>query len=381
MKKLIPQIILLFYDYPQVFIGKNEVDTLFICMVTSETDSGQIYTCTPISIARKNQLVSGLLDLKTAFTQPETQEFYQASTSADAADFMLLTALPEIIMPTHLLPAEGLYFDAFDEVALKAAELNATVSYVSLGVPEAHENARIKSTTLAEFLNVFQNALKNLSQLTAKEMNKPIKRNDDSFCTDVFGFSMGSFTIHLRSSTQSDLFGDNALLSMSLAKINDFLTLIDNPDQAILYLQSIKGRSASSLIKLLTFLAEKSCPIKHQWANPEMLVSAKREVALGKIKELATLCKRRSDLLIEEVTITGLVSAANKESNTWKIVSDEDQVTYSGEVQDGANITLSGITIGSVRYKFHCEEMSEIISATGKEVRHLFLKTFDTIQE
>jgi hypothetical protein len=117
MKKLIPQIILLFYDYPQVFIGKNEVDTLFICMVTSETDSGPIYTCTPISIARKNQLISGMLDLRTVFSKPEAQEFYQAATSAEANDsipeFMLLTPLTYIMMPTNLLPAVGLYFNDF----------------------------------------------------------------------------------------------------------------------------------------------------------------------------------------------------------------------------------------------------------------------------
>lgn len=380
MKKLIPQIILLFYDYPQVFIGKNEVDTLFICMVTSEADSGQIYTCTPISIARKNQLVSGLLDLRTVFSKPEVQEFYQAEPNTAANDFMLLTALPEIAMPINLLPAEGLYFDALDEVALKAAELNTTVSYVSLGVPEAHENVRIKSTTLAEFLNVYQNALKNLTKLTAKEMNKPLKRNDDPFCTDVFGFSMGSFTIHLRSSAESDLLGNNYLLAMSLEKMNNFLTLVDDPDQAILYLQSIKGRTASSLIKLLAFLTEKSCTIKHRWANPEMMVSAKSEVTLGKIKGLATLCKRRNDLLIEDVTITGIVSAANKDTNTWKIISDEDQITYSGAVHEDADVTLSGITIGSVRYKFHCEELSENITATGKEVSNLFLKKIDVLQ-
>lgn len=178
MKKLIPQIILLFYDYPQVFIGKNEVDTLFICMVTSETDSGQIYTCTPISIARKNQLVSGLLDLRTVFSKPEVPEFYQATTCTDANDsmpeFMLLTPLTYTVMPIDLLPADGLYFNGFDEVALKAAELYMTVSYASHGVPAAHANARIKSTPLEYLKEIIITCIKSQDLLENQSKDKVI---------------------------------------------------------------------------------------------------------------------------------------------------------------------------------------------------------------
>jgi hypothetical protein len=381
MRNLTPKLVLLFYDYPQVFIGMDCVDTLFICMAIEEADDGPVYVCTPISEKRRDLIVNGKMDLRSAFSQPEIEELYIAQPNGCTDESMSLKVADYSRMHNDILPESGLIFDCFDEVAIKAAELNTAVSYVSLGVPEASESARIKSTTLAGFLSVFQNAIKNLTKLAAKETNKKFAKDEESFCTDVFGFSMGSFTIHLRSSVESDIFGDNALLSKSLEKMNAFLALVDTPDQAILYLQSIKGHTASSLIKLLSFLSDNSCPIRHRWANPEMSTSNKSEVALQKIKGLAALCRNRSDLMIEEVTITGNFIGCDIGSTSWKIISEEDGKTYSGEIHPESSATMAGIIMKNARYKINCEELLEITSVTGKEVKRLRLRTFEKLPD
>jgi len=378
MNKITPQLTLLFYDYPQVFIGRDKIGTQLVCMATSENEDGPVYTCIQISETQKNSLIQGKIDLRSVYATPEIDTFFEAFPS-NKSEEMSLVMLPPNGFDVNLLPGEDLFFDVYDEVAIKAAELNTTVSYVSLAVPESAESARIKSSTLSEFLSLFQNTIKYLTKIAAKENKLKISKDAPPFNTDVFGFSMGSFTVHIRSSTESDLLGDNALLSSALNRLNDFLESANNPDDAIKYLQSIKGHSAASLIKLLSFLSENSCPIRHRWANPDMQNSAKCEVSLGKINELVELCKRRGDLISEKITFRGIVSAADEKNRTWKIVNESDQAIYSGEVRADSDISLTGLVIGKGTYKFECDEVIETVLATGKEQKQYYLLGFEFI--
>ena len=373
-KSLRPILVLLFYDYPQVFIGLDDVGTNYVCMAVGEGDGVPTYLCVAISVNRKEELLRGVIDLRSAYSDPEIRDFYTAKSMGAEEVILRMESIPYLVVPEELLPETGLLFEEFDEVAVIAAELNTTVSYVSLGVPEAAETARIKSLTLASFLSIFQTTIKNLARISAKAAKNALKRDDDSFSADVFGFAKGSFTVKFRSSHSSDIFGDNPSFSTALAKLNEFLALADSPEKAIEFLQSVKGHTASSLIKFLVFLSENSCPIKVMWANPSMPSSSKTVTSLAAVKELVLLCKQRSDLSIEEMVIKGRISAAD-EVGTWKIVSEDDQSIYSGEVHPESSVTLSGIILTNARYEFTCEEIVDVAKATGKETRKFLLRT------
>lgn len=375
MRYLRPSAVLLFYDFPQVFVGKDDVDTRHVCMVTHEGDDGPSYICTPISAARENDLLSGKLDLRSVFAQPEIIDLHIGQFSSQLEGELELTSARLDVVPQDLLPAEGLFFDSYDEVALNAAELNTTVSHVSLGVPEASEVARIHSSTLGDFLGIFQTVVRNLARFQANLAGKRLKRDDDSFNTDVYGFAKGSFTVKFRPSNGGDMFGEVPAFSAALESLSEFLALANNPDAAIEFLQTAKGHTAASLIALLGFLAEKSCPIDVKWATPSMIKSSRVSAPLSSIVELVSRCRQRSDLSIEEVKIVGSVLAADFDNNTWKLVSEQDKETYSGEIYPGSNATLRGMIITDARYEFICDETIEVVQATGREIRHLFLKS------
>jgi hypothetical protein len=276
-------------------------------------------------------------------------------------------------LPKNFLPAPGLVFEDYDEVSLTASELNTTVSFVSLEVPEANESARIKATTLAGFLTIFQSAIRHFGRVAARAAKKPLKRNDDSCAADVFGFAKGSFTIKFRSSHPSDIVGENASFMAAMAQLNNFLSVANDPDKAIAFLQSVRGHAASSLIRMLDFLSEHQSAIRIDWANPSMTSSQRAQVNLDSIRTLVEICRQRADLSIEEVIIKGRVTKADVDAASWKIESEDDGEVYAGEIEIGSGINLSGITITDALYEFTCQEFAEVIPATGQERRRLVL--------
>lgn len=357
------------------------MDQNYCCMVISEEENGPRYLCTPISNIRSVELSTGRIDLRRVFETPESATFFHAYCEPSTEDAINLHLQNITSCPETQLPKPGLIFEEYDEVASKALELNSTVSYASLSVPEAEKQPRIRSTTLAQFLTHYQNAVKLIAKRTAKELKRQIGKDSSTHSLDVFGFSHGSFTVQLRSSNDGDLFGDNHVLTATLDRLGVFLNNTENPEAAIEYLHSIKGHAASSLIRLLEFLDENKCPLKQQWATPRIGESHTSKTTVNGVKNLIEICKQRQDLTEVIVVLVGIVSTASINGNTWKLLNEEDGVQYSGDVSEGSNISMSGIVIQKKHYKFHCIERIDLNIGTGQEKTQLSVFNIEEVPE
>lgn len=376
MKKLTQGLVLLFYDVPQVFMGRDEVGGQYVCMIGAEDgDNGPIYECVSISPQRARELIKGAIDLRSIYESPEVSEFYSAHFLGEDDVSLVSTLSDYSTFPLRSLPEPGLFFEGFDEVAETAVDMATTVSFVSLEVPEADRQARIHTNTLGEFLFIFQAMVRNFSRVAARVAKKPLKKGDDSYAADVFGFAKGSFTVKFCSSHPSDMHGENPAFTSAMEQINRFLALSANTSAALEYLQSVRGHTASSLIKLLNFLSENDAAIRVEWANPSMVSANKSRLSLLQIRRLVEICKQRSDLSMQEVLIRGRLDLAAQTAGNWRLISEEDKEVYSGEIAEGSNISLNGAVIGDALYEFLCEEHVEIVAATGRENRRLFLKS------
>ncbi|WP_143499013.1 DUF6575 domain-containing protein [Pseudomonas sp. Irchel 3A18] len=376
MKILKLELVLLDYDYPQVFIGYDLLGLSYICMVARLNGVEPVYLCVPVSPFRRGEICSGKIDLRQVFSNPEVGEFYWASPDSLEGDISIALASFSTC-PQEYLADDGLIFNCEDEVANKAFELRSTVAYASLSVAEARHETRIRSWKLSEFLSIYQNVIKNLSRHAVKQVGKTIPRDETPYNTDVFGVSFGSFTVHLRSSDETDFLGENAVLKMAFDRLNQFIDTVSRPDDALIFLQSVQGHTASALIRLLNFLHENDCPLKHQWASPTMPESRSSTVRLSSARQVIELCRQRADIGVENIEITGIVDSADLSRSTWKIISGSD--TMSGHIKPGADINLAGIVIGE-NYKFKCEEKVEEILGTGKEVKTIHLVSFEKVE-
>lgn len=166
--------VLLDYDYPQVFVACDAIGVRYVCMVVEEGKRGPEFLCIPVSTERCNELLTGKIDLRQVYEMPELPEFYQASPD-DLTGIFGIERAHFSIVPKDWLPDTGLVFEYIDEVLIKAQELNTTVAFASLSVPEAAQEARIRTRKLSEFLAIYQGVLRHLARFSAKARGKDRK--------------------------------------------------------------------------------------------------------------------------------------------------------------------------------------------------------------
>ncbi|HDS1811591.1 hypothetical protein M9Y56_20870 [Pseudomonas juntendi] len=374
MKTLSLSTVLLDYDYPQVFLAEDKIGGIFVGMAVEESDTGPKFLCAPVSPQRALYLQTERIELREVFSNPELEEFYWLEPDdffkpmqAEVCDFSCC--------PEQLLPSAGILFKTGeDEVVAKALKLDAPVAYASLSVPESKQSARIKSVTLAGFLGIYQNVLKNLARLESKRNKRPIGRAEEPYAIDVIGFSPGSFTVQMMGNA-TDILGDNAALSMAFAGLNKFLSGLDDDVATIEFLQSVRGHTASSLIGLLDFLSENNCPLSHAWASPSRQTSSVKKTNMSSIRRVLEICSTRGDIGVEDVVLVGLVESADRRRSSWRLASEAE--IFSGDLHPLYEVDLSGVVIGG-RYKFFCEEQVELLG-TGKELTKLRLKRMQKI--
>ena len=367
--------VLLDYDYPQVFVARDLIDVRYVCMVSEIADHGPIFLCVPVSKHRCDELLNGKVDLRQVYEEPEVVEFYRASPDNLFEPFRIERSLMDVV-PQELLPEPGLTFSFSDEVLIKAQELNTTVAYASLAVPESVREPRIRTRKLSAFLNIYQAVLRNLARASAKAIGKPIPKGEDPYESDVFGFCYGSFTVQVRSSEPCDMLGENKALITAFQTLNEFLDAAENADDAVLFLSRMKGHAASSLIGLLSFIAENDCQLTNRWSTPGMQSSSKSRVRVASAQNIIQRCRLREDLSVETLELVGIVDSADATAGYWKIFVDG--VAYNGGVKEGAGINLAGITLRN-RYKFRCEEKIEMVLGTGREIKKISLIGFDPV--
>jgi len=104
MEKIKPIIELLYYDYPQVFIGRNIEDQNYCCMVITENEFGPQYLCTPISDQRTQRISDGYIDLRDVYEYPEVNYFYLASYNEEDEESISLILQDYTSCPEEFLP-------------------------------------------------------------------------------------------------------------------------------------------------------------------------------------------------------------------------------------------------------------------------------------
>lgn len=69
--------VLLDYDYPQVFVARDAIGVRYVCMVAEEVEHGPVFLCVPVSDYRCRELLTGKIDLRHVYENPELPEFYK----------------------------------------------------------------------------------------------------------------------------------------------------------------------------------------------------------------------------------------------------------------------------------------------------------------
>jgi hypothetical protein len=157
---------LIWHDFPQLFVAKDKIDGLYLCLAVDDLGGIPQYISVALSSARLQDIKSGKTDLYTVFAQPELGSWFHVTVLekgdvlAEAAPFS--EKIPEkwLPMPNEFLPRSTLLRpETFEAVKISAVAKEAGMNPTLL----RQYLSGIKRPSAEQALKV-QNALHRVAQ-------------------------------------------------------------------------------------------------------------------------------------------------------------------------------------------------------------------------
>ncbi len=373
MNKLIPYFELVHYDGPQVFLSKDEVGTKYLCVKLRSDGNGLYYIAAAISDYRLTTLLNGTIDLRYAMIHAERGEWYIVDDGEDNLDIVARRIdVDEAVLPNpgfNFHPEEFKHFDVLSE----AASLKKTVVHLILSQDD-NDDHTIDSDALADILKLYQAIVKNVLKKTAA--NKYIDKAfvaPANYRLRAAAYSPGSFKLHLVSSSDKDLFGNN-VIDQVLERMDQLMDNNTSSEHVISNFKPYAGHTVSAYRKLLTKLVDMNINMRYVWATPLQQKAHETRIPFKYAEHVRDILISRNDLNTEMKELIGIVEEADGPNGSWRIRNSEDGKTYRGT----SEVSLADIQIMS-RYRFTCEEKMEELAVSNKEVASYTLKKYQKL--
>jgi len=369
--------ILVYYDYPEIFISLDNVGTNYLCLLVDQENQNTLFIATAISPKRLSGFITGEIDIRDIFEFPESKEWYIFNNVTDTieADIWSENALPE-----DYLPAPGFIYQKpliGDELILNEV-IEKKNAVVHLSISDAFENYSIEIDSLGNFLKLYQSTIENCFKKSLPHRINKEKRSFDvpqNYQFRAFASSYSSFNLHLYSTSQIDLFG-NTLIEIGLEKFDEITREFSNEDEFISSLRTVKGHTISSLKKLVKQIIDSNIMIKHKWFAPNQEKVHFTIIDKPKAQKIFNILNLAEDLSEETKIFIGYFVQVDVEKATWRIFNTEDKKEYSGESL-GQN--LQGITVKTINYRLVCQEIIEELKVAEKEKIRYILQSIEQV--
>ena len=230
-------------------------------------------------------------------------------------------------------------------------------------------------------LSVFQSFLKytyKKSLLTLEKKTKQLLDEQKNYGLELVGTCEGSFTLQLQSKSYVNLFGD-AEVGRALEIIDGFVKNLRDEEYTLSIVRQYPGHVANVFLKLLELIIKQDIPLQYKWIMPSMQEPKAGRIVRVEAIPVYNMLISRKDLGIEKVEFIGRVNKADRDIGKWKAVLEENGKEVRGELSERSEMTLDGIVINSVLYRFKCEETIEEITGTGKEKKLLIMISYDRL--
>jgi len=374
---------LVYYDGPQLFLAEDQVSSLYICLSVEDDGYYCKFLCVPISKFRLSHFLNDQIDLRKLFEDPEIGDYYIADSSILLDSNLEANSIATDQIPKDYFPSEGFYFSRpsfnVDELYTLSQKRRKGIVLLRLSDRSASSNA-ITSSLLSQGLQRFQTFIKASYKRSLSSIKPSIRKHIDSpdyWNMETFGFSEGSFTIHLQTKNNADLAG-NIELDRAFIIMNSITASVIDIDKSIEELRKYKGHVVSAYKNLLEFIIQSDITLSYAWQTPLADEPIKRILAKWQVGPLYERFKDSHELSKETVTITGVLLKGDiSQRGSW-ILIDENDIMHRGATDPTIGESLQGITLGA-RYAFRCEEQIDEHPITGQETKKLILLSHDEL--
>jgi len=367
--------ILVYYDFPEIFVAVDSVGTNYLCLLVATDNGNTNYITTAISNKRLSSFINGSTDLRDIFEEPEIKQWFTFSQVIDSIEAIEWN---EASLPQDFLPEKGfLYHKQLqgDELILNEV-IEKRNAVVHLAVSDSEDNYSIDADNLGDIVKLYQVIIENSYKKSLIQRNIKDKKQyyiPPNYKLRAFASSYSSFNLHLYSTSQTDLFG-NAMIEMGLEKFDEITKDFDNEEDFIAALRTVKGHTISSLKKLVKKLIDNNIKLKHKWFAPNQDKVHFTIIDKSKAEKIYAVLNLAEELAEETKTFLGYFVQVDVEKGTWRIYNLEDEKEYSGEA---TGQSLQGVTVETVNYKLVCQEIIEELKVTEKEKTKYVLQTID----
>ncbi len=374
---------LVYYDGIQLFVGCDQFSQKYICLLAENLSEYDRYICIPVSTDKLGRFCSGKLDLRSMFVNPELEEWFECKISDFGNHQHPISMLNRSDIAEHMLPETGFFLSpepvSDSDLVREAVEKNKGIMRFSIDAPEAQYEPRIEANHLIEALSVFQSLVKFAYMAVNKGLKAELEKIEN-YLLEVYGFSSGSFKVHLQTKAMVDLFG-SAPINKAMGVIEKFVTSANDKEEFISIARSYRGHCVRTYMKLLNSVVKNNSPIKLQWADAISTNAIERTITRVQAETNLDWLNKVEDLGVEKLDIVGHVIKADNDLGTWKIRPVDENKVYSGVIKNRNSLSLEGIVIKTQVYKFSCEEKIEEILGSGVEKRKLYLLDYHMVND
>lgn len=357
--------ILVFNDFPELFIAKDNSGVSYLCLLSKISESGYEYLCVSLSNELLHKFLTGRKDLRSIFVNPELKEWWKTDDTSESTIVinLLATELPD----EELLPDVGYFYtDELEDDLIRKEVIDHNNVIIHLILSDNSNSQSIAVQDLGDFTKLYQVIVENSYKKAILNSELKDKKSfiiPKNYSLRAFASSPGSFNLHLKSTSDKDLFG-NSIIEEGLKKLDQIISRTDDHDELIEILRSVKGHTINNYKKLLERIIDKNITFKYKWISPNNSEINTRTITTEYASEVKEILSLKDELTDEIKYLTGLVKQADVDRGNWRITNGEDGKDYSGT---SSGHLLEGITLETVRYKFTCKEVIEALRVTEKE--------------
>ena len=309
-----------YFDGPRLFLAENAAGQRYLVASLDSDADTDTWLLAAISERRLLQLSEGVMDVRTAFLNPELEALYQITSSA-SGELVSSTALVPADLTDDLLPEPEVFLKAeFAHVAPNAAflarSLNAAVVLLHLFPNQPRQEAPLKGVG-----KIFTSLQDYLELKLRKALQTP---ETDLFRVDLLGTFAGSLGVEIA------VRGSDERIAPALRAAVDEFSMADEQGAFADRMAAADDAEVAAVKKFMGNLKAVSSGLELETASQRDTESVRVTVDLPRIREAVKALTRAPSIRTENRTVTGDLVALNLRTRKFEIVTLETEETVAG---------------------------------------------------
>lgn len=370
--------ILVYYDGPAIFEGKDFYDGCYIGIATSAEDAGNLFFIVGVSRERLRQFRNGSIDLLDLIVERDggdTSWFAGTMTNTES-DMVALVEQSVPVAESGHLPESGFFLHdrkTESNVVTIARENKCLAIEISVEPPEAATEHRINVETLTSLLGHIQSIVKYAFKHVMKNsspQSQKMSRNDYKLNVLVPA-APGSFKMVMGTSEEQPSFPElgGSPIVQTFGIIDELFGHIRDLENSMEIARKYKGGVAGAYLNLIKLLATKDTGLQYSWATAIDDTPKSFSIIPAHAKLLTRELSKITNLGTQTVVFSGAMEKADDKDGSWRIITDDGP--REGKRRDG-KVKLNGVVIGE-RYQLTCEEETECRETNEENTSTLYL--------